>query len=78
MVFRGHVSGGMIVLDEPAPVPDGTPVEVTVLANEGSIASTTEAPSLYERMKGFVGKAETLPEDAALQIDHYLYGLPKR
>jgi hypothetical protein len=29
-------------------------------------------------MKNFVGKAQTLPEDAATQIDHYLYGLPKR
>ena len=35
-------------------------------------------PTLYERLKPFIGKAKGLPPDASINHDHYLYGLPKR
>jgi hypothetical protein len=35
-------------------------------------------PTLYETLKDFAGQAEGLPPDAAVNLDHYLYGLPKR
>jgi predicted DNA-binding antitoxin AbrB/MazE fold protein len=35
-------------------------------------------PTLLERMKDFVGKVENLPPDASINLDHYLYGSPKR
>ena len=31
MTLRGHIKGGTVVLDEPASLPDGTPVEVRTL-----------------------------------------------
>ena len=34
--------------------------------------------SLYDRLKSVAGKAEGLPADASLQVDHYLYGQPKK
>ncbi len=34
--------------------------------------------SLAERLAPFIGKAKGLPPDASVNIDHYLYGLPKR
>ena len=29
-------------------------------------------------MKGFVGTVHNLPPDASVNLDHYLYGTPKR
>lgn len=78
MVVRGHISRGAVILDKPVAVPDGTPVEVTVLGAAVIDPSEDDVPTLYERMKSFLGTAESLPEDAASQVDHYLYGLPKR
>src|SRR4051812_36528671 len=31
MIYRGHIKNGTVVLDLPAELPEGTPVEVTVL-----------------------------------------------
>lgn len=33
MTFQGHVENGMIVLNEPLPLPDGTPVVVEAQGN---------------------------------------------
>jgi hypothetical protein len=32
MSYQGHVEHGMVVLDQPLPLPDGTPVRVEVIA----------------------------------------------
>ena len=34
--------------------------------------------SLAERLANVIGKAQSLPPDASVNLDHYLYGLPKR
>lgn len=72
MTLEGHVENGKIVLDEPARLPEGSKVRVEVLV------SPPEKPSLYDRLKPFVGILDDLPEDAALNHDHYLYGTPKK
>jgi len=77
MVYRGRVENGVIRLDgTPIPV-DGTEVEVRFLAGE-SPASEVAIPSLYERLEDVVGKAEGLPADASVNLDHYLYGTPRQ
>jgi hypothetical protein len=79
MTFEGHIENGQIVLDQEAPHLDGMKVRVEILQNEISPQNgTDELPSLYERMKGFVGTVEGLPEDFAINHDHYLHGQPKR
>jgi predicted DNA-binding antitoxin AbrB/MazE fold protein len=40
--------------------------------------SDGEIPTLLERMKDFVGTVHDLPSDASVNLDHYLYGTPKR
>ena len=35
-------------------------------------------PTLLERLRSVVGKAKGLPPDAAVNHDHYLYGLPRK
>ena len=34
--------------------------------------------SLYERLKPVIGAAKGLPPDASVNVDHYLYGHPKK
>ena len=74
MSVTGHVHKGVVVLDNPDALPDGAAVKVEVL----------EAPpegnkrSLLERLGDVVGKVEGLPADAAQNVDHYLYGQPKK
>ena len=75
MSFEGHVENGRIVLDEPVPLPEGAKVRVEVLP---SPAVSTDNRTLYDRLKPFVGILDGLPEDAALNHDHYLYGTPKK
>ena len=77
MTYRGHMKNGIVVLDAPADIPEGAAVEVR-LVQEPSEAAADEIPSLYDRLKSAVGKAQGLPEDAAHNHDHYLYGLPKK
>jgi hypothetical protein len=78
MVYRGHVENGLIRLEESLVLPEGADVEVRFLAESPSPESEAEIPSLSERLRDFIGKAEGLPPDASINLDHYLYGLPKR
>jgi predicted DNA-binding antitoxin AbrB/MazE fold protein len=68
----------------PLPLPEGAHVhlrvEETTAPAEHAEGSPSEQliPTLLERMKGFVGTVNDLPEDASVNLDHYLYGTPKR
>jgi hypothetical protein len=48
--------------------------------SDGSDTSPSdgEIPTLLERIKDFVGTVHDLPADASVNLDHYLYGTPKR
>ncbi len=71
MSLEGHIENGQIVLDAPAELPEGAKVRVEILP------VTEELPTLLDRLRGVVGKAQHLPPDASAQHDHYLYGTPK-
>ena len=75
MVYEGHVHNGAVVLDNQVKLPEGAKVRVTVVE---SPAAEEPIPTLYERLKPFIGKAEGLPPDMAENHDHYLYGVPKK
>jgi hypothetical protein len=78
MTYRGHVKNGVIVLDENTPpLPEGSVVDISPLSNETAVNPSQEIPSLFERLKPFIGKLEGLPPDASINHDHYLYGTPK-
>jgi len=78
MVYQGHVQNGVIHLEGSVTLPEGAEVRVEMV--EHSVASQTEAAglSLYERLKPLIGAAKDLPPDASLNVDHYLYGHPKK
>ncbi len=72
MSYRGRVRNGVIVLDPPASLPEGSEVEVREVGGEAPI------PTLYERYKNFIGIADGLPSDSSINYEHYLYGAPKK
>jgi hypothetical protein len=77
MTLHGHIRNGMIVLEEQVPLPEGAAVQVQITPIATATVPETEIPTLAERLKDFIGILE-LPEDAASNHDHYLYGTPKK
>ena len=78
MVYRGHIRDGRIELDEQVRLPEGAPVEVSLAPQPLAVQEDELGPTLYERLKPVIGIAKGLPPDASINVDHYLYGLPKR
>jgi hypothetical protein len=77
MTYSGHIENGSVVFDGPLNLPNGTPVVVSVV-EQAAEPVEREIPTLYERLKPIIGIAEGLPPDASQNIDHYLYGHPKK
>jgi hypothetical protein len=74
--FSGRVVNGIVVLDQPGKLPDGTEVRVrpVVKMSEAEAGDAT----LSKMLLSFAGTVEGLPADMALNHDHYLYGVPKK
>ncbi|MGA2067377.1 MAG: hypothetical protein ABSG86_20570 [Thermoguttaceae bacterium] len=79
MVYRGKVKNGVVVLEPPSVLPEGAEVRVEIVPAENEGPLLDEAgETLGQKLMQFAGQAVGLPEDAALNHDHYLYGAPKR
>lgn len=71
--IRAHFDGKVFVPDEPVDIPPNTPVRLTLTEGGG------ERP-----LAGLASLAESFsdvsawPKDGAAEVDHYLYGAPKR
>jgi hypothetical protein len=78
MVYRGHMTNGVIQLQDWPSLPEGAEVEVRLLVATPSQEGEEAVPSLHERLKDIMGKAEGLPLDLAENHDHYLHGQPRR
>ncbi len=79
MVYTGHVQNGVVVLDEDAQLPEGAAVRVELLAPAADEPLLDDhGQTLGQKLMKYAGKAVGLPEDAARNHDHYLYGTPKR
>ena len=88
MAYRGRMRNGVVVLDQPAAIPDGSPVSVRALKPKAGRAARGKpkgkpvrrakgAETLLESLKPFIGMAQGLPADFSVNHDHYLYGTPK-
>jgi hypothetical protein len=78
MTYHGYVKNGLVVLDDRVMLPEGAKVKVDLLEAPADGSPGDEIPTLFERLKPFIGKADGLPADLAENHDHYLYGVPKR
>ena len=72
MTLHGTFNKGIVVLDQPAPWPEGTRVEVIVQTRED------KKLTLSERLLRHAGTVSDLPTDMAEQHNHYIHGTPKR
>lgn len=71
MVVSGKFQNGVVVLKGDYTPPEGTDVEVVVPDSEES------DPSFWNDLLKLAGTVDG-PSDASKNLDHYLYGLPKR
>ena len=71
MTYRARVKNGVIVLDEPADLPEGADVHV-------ELAEPTSPRALADRLRDVIGISKGLPADLAENHDHYLHGKPKK
>lgn len=79
MTYRGRVTNGVVLLDPPNALPDGVEVRIEVIPSEiESLLLDENSQTLGEKLMKYAGRAVGLPEDAALNHDHYLYGTHKR
>ena len=79
MEYRGHVENGKVVLDEPEALPDGTPVSVRPIGKPRKhAAGRRRARNISAGLAKLAGSVKDLPPDAARNLDHYLYGHPRR
>ena len=78
MAYRGHVKNGMVVPDDGVKLPEGVEVRIDLVDSARREPDVEKAPTLYERLKPVIGRASGLPPDASTNVDHYLYGHPRR
>lgn len=80
MTLEGRIENGVVVFNEPISLPNGTAVRVEVVEANAAKDRDTEQRSghFMNHYKKVIGTVDDLPSDAALNHDHYLYGLPKK
>lgn len=71
MPYIGHVKNGVIVLDEPVTLEEGSTVAVEVTGPDDG-AGESRRQSRYARYREFIGALDDMPEDWADNHDPYL------
>ena len=82
MSLTGHVQNGVVIFDTSNALPDGTAVAVEVVeALPKSIMRQETASSALRDLAELAAKFPANPDwpaDGAAQLEHYLYGAPKK
>ena len=81
MTYRGTVKNGVVVFDGPERPPEGAVVAFEFSETPFRDTATDEAKArrLSEALLKLAGTMkQELPTDASQNVDHYLYGHPKR
>ena len=76
MTLAGTVVNGVIVLDPPQRLPEGTRVEV--VCPQPVSAPPEQETTLAQRLLRLAGTVKDLPPDMARNHDHYIHGALKR
>jgi hypothetical protein len=80
MTYRGTVQNGVVVLESPTALPDGTSVTVQPVEFDDAqpAPAAPDDQSWGEVLRDFVGQAQDLPSDMAQNHDHYIHGARRR
>jgi hypothetical protein len=73
MTYRGHVKNGVVVVDSPAPLPEGMPVVISPDETLLDIEGEPIHPAFLIGDRAI----DMGVDDLGKNIDHYLYGHPK-
>lgn len=76
VAVRAHFNGKVIVPDEPLDLPKDQPLIVEV-----RLARSKKKPKKQSALDWIAENAvadDSLPTDLSYQLDHYLYGTPKK
>ncbi len=77
-MIHGRVHNGVVVLDNPKALRDGTEVAVRPIPRTDKRPRDAKGLAARTALARLAGKAKGLPPDAARNIDHYLYGHARR
>ena len=72
MTYIGRIKGGVVVFDGEQKPGEGTLVRIE------PVESPVEESAPGNRLLKWAGRIEGLPADSSIQLDHYLYSLPKK
>jgi hypothetical protein len=85
MMYRGSVKNGVVVFDSKIKLPESAKVIVKPVAARAKPAKPPKAAkkkapprTLAERYAKITGIAKGLPADGSVNMDHYVYGVPKQ
>lgn len=76
MDYHGTVQNGVVVLPTGVQLPDGCPVRVELVESRTPQSERSPKDDILFQMGEY--SVETGVPDLAANIDHYLYGHPKR
>ena len=76
--FTAHSDGRVIVPDEPVELPQGRSLRVHVEEVEDKVAPESRRDAILQLAAEAEAIDADLPSDLAQNLDHYLYGAPKR
>jgi len=75
MVYRGKTKNNMVVLPENIQLVDGLDVDVLV---QDPAPQQEQTPTVWNELLKIAGTVHSGRTDGSKNVDHYLYGLPKR
>ena len=73
MTYRGHVKGGVIVLDEHVSLEEGTEVSIEVMGDRVTSGGDIRK-ARFEALRPFIGIIKDAPSDWSENHDAYLGG----
>jgi len=76
VTIRCHFDGKALVPDEPVSLPQGEPLVAHI--EENARPASNGEQSALEWMAENAIDDPSLPDDLSANLDHYLYGTPKR
>ncbi len=77
--YLGQVQNGVVVFDEGTPpLPEGSRFRLQPMQPIEPESAEAGSRTIAERYAAIIGIAEGLPEDLAMEHDHYIHGTPRR
>ena len=78
MTYKGKVTNGVVVLDDPKALPEGSVVKVEPVSEDEAADDRAQLEDLRQTLLRWAGTAKGLPPDLARNHDHYLHGRPRK